>query len=478
MVTNGSTYLTQYLLDTWQEPSTTYTVVSPATGEPLSEVADCGVAEATRAAEIAMRTFASWRGTTAYDRARILERWHDLIREHRDELARTMTLEMGKPIGESRGEVAYAAGFIKWYAEEAKRVYGDTIPSQFANKRLLAVRQPVGPVFAITPWNFPAAMVTRKAAPALAAGCTFILKPAEQTPLSALHLAKLWQEAGGPDGTFQVLPASDPAPLSDTLLADARIRKITFTGSTPVGKMLYEKASKTMKRISLELGGHAPFLVFEDADLEQAVREAMACKFRNAGQTCVCTNRIYVQSSVVEAFTRRYAQEVEKLQLGDPLSEDTSVGPLVNAAGLDKVVAHVEDAVAKGAQLVTGGKARGGLYFEPTVLTHVKSSMRLMQEETFGPVAPILSFDTEAEAVRMANDTPYGLAAYLYTHDLSRAFRVSEALEYGIVGVNDGVPSTPQAPFGGVKESGVGREGGKWGIEEYLDVKYISMGLR
>jgi succinate-semialdehyde dehydrogenase/glutarate-semialdehyde dehydrogenase len=478
MLTERSTRSKHYLLDTWQEAPRTYALMSPATGETLADVADCGATEARRAADVAVRTFGTWRESTAYERGRILERWHDLMLEHRDELTRTMTLEMGKPIGESRGEIAYAAGFIKWYAEEAKRVYGDTVPSQFAHKRLMTVRQPIGPVFAITPWNFPAAMVTRKAAPALAAGCTFILKPAEQTPLSALHLAALWQEAGGPDGTFQVLPAADPAPLSDELIGDARIRKLTFTGSTAVGKMLYEKAARTMKRISLELGGHAPFLVFEDADLQQAVKEAMACKFRNAGQTCVCTNRIYVQASVTDAFTQLYAQEVEKLQVGDPLDEETAVGPLVNEAGLDKVKAHVEDALAKGAQLVTGGRAMHGLYFEPTVLTHIKDEMRLMQEETFGPVAPIISFDTEADAVRMANDSPYGLAAYLYTHDLSRAFRVSEALEYGIVGVNDGVPSTPQAPFGGVKQSGVGREGGKWGLEEYLDVKYVSIALR
>ena len=321
-------------------------------------------------------------------------------------------------------------------------------------------------------------MVTRKAAPALAAGCTFILKPAEQTPLSALHLAALWEEAGGPAGTLQVLPTLNPGPVANTLIDDPRVRKVTFTGSTEVGRMLYERSAKTVKKISLELGGHAPYLVFEDADLERAVEDAIACKFRNTGQTCVCTNRIYVHSSLLEEFTRRYREAVEALKVGDPLSDETQIGPLVDKQGLEKVKAHVQDALDKGATLLTGGNALEGLFFEPTVLAGVKGDMRLMSEETFGPVAPILSFEDDDEAVRLANDTPYGLAAYLYTNDLTRAFRVSERLEYGIVGVNDGVPSTPHAPFGGVKESGVGREGGKWGIEEYLEVKYISMRLR
>jgi succinate-semialdehyde dehydrogenase/glutarate-semialdehyde dehydrogenase len=467
----------RYLTDDWHDAAKTYRIVNPANGQEVAEVADCGAAEAEQAAEVAAHAFESWKKTTAYERAAMLERWSALILEHQEELAKVMTLEMGKPISESRGEVAYAAGFVKWYAEEAKRVYGETIPSQAAHKRLLAIKQPVGVAFAITPWNFPAAMVTRKAAPALAAGCTFILKPAEQTPLSALHLAALWQEAGGPQGVLQVLPAEDPVPLSDALIADPRVRKLTFTGSTEVGKLLYGKAAATVKRISLELGGHAPYLIFADADLEQAAKEAIACKFRNAGQTCVCTNRIYVHADIFEEFSRIYTAEVEKLQVGDPLEDTTQVGPLVNEQGLEKVKTHVKDAVDKGAQVVTGGKPLEGLYFQPTVLTGIKGDMKLMHEETFGPVAPLLSFEDELEAVRLANDTPYGLAAYLYTRDLGRAFRVSEGLEYGIIGVNDGVPSSPQAPFGGVKASGVGREGGKWGIEEYLEVKYISFNL-
>ncbi len=468
----------RFVTDAWREAQKTYTIFNPANGEKVAEVADCGEAEAARAAEVSAQAWESWRHTTAFERSALLLRWRDLIMAHQEALARTMTREMGKPIGEARGEVAYAAGFVTWYAEEAKRVYGDTLASHAADKRLFAVKQPVGPTFAVTPWNFPAAMVTRKAAPALAAGCTFILKPAEQTPLSALHLAALWEEAGGPKGTLQVLPTNDPGPVANTLIDDPRVRKVTFTGSTEVGRMLYERSAKTIKKISLELGGHAPYLVFEDADLDKAVQDAIACKFRNTGQTCVCANRIYVHNSLLEAFTRRYSEAVAALQVGDPLSDGTQIGPLVDKQGLEKVKAHVKDALDKGATVVTGGNALDGLFFEPTVLSGVTEDMQLMREETFGPVAPILSFESDDEAVRLANDTPYGLAAYLYTNDLSRAFRVSERLEYGIVGVNDGVPSTPHAPFGGVKESGVGREGGKWGIEEYLEVKYISMALR
>jgi len=389
-----------------------------------------------------------------------------------------MSAEMGKPIREARGEVVYSAGFVKWYAEEAKRVYGEAVPSHAGHKRLFALRQPVGPVFGVTPWNFPVAMVTRKAAPALAAGCTFILKPAEQSPLSALLTADLWLEAGGPAGTLQVLPASDPVPLSDALMADERIRKVTFTGSTEVGKILYRKSADTVKRLSLELGGHAPLIVCDDADLEIAVREAVACKYRNSGQTCVCTNRIYVQRGIAKAFTEAFTAASNQLKVGDPASEDTDIGPLVDAQGLAKVNQHLQDAVAKGAEVVSGGSAVEGLFFQPTVVINVTPDMLMMQEETFGPVAPIIEFDSIDEAVRLANDTPFGLAAYVFTNDLSRALKVAEALEYGIVGVNDGVPSTPQAPFGGVKQSGIGREGGPWGIDEYLEIKYVSLGLR
>ncbi len=468
----------RYLSREWERAPASFEVRNPATGEVVAQVADCGADEARRAADVAFEAFQTWRRTTAFERSALLERWADLMLERQEELAVAMTSEMGKPIKESRGEVAYAAGFVKWYAEEAKRVVGETVQSQFGHKRLFALKQPVGPVFAVTPWNFPLAMVTRKAAPALAAGCTFVLKPAEQSPLSALLAADLWREAGGPEGTLQVLPAKDPVPVSGALMADPRIRKITFTGSTEVGRILYRQAADTIKRISLELGGHAPLIVFEDADLDVAVSQAIACKYRNGGQTCVCTNRVYVQSGVQEEFTRRFAEASQALRVGDPLADDTDIGPLVDAQGLAKVRSHVEDALAKGARVVTGGSSLEGLYFQPTVVEGVTPDMLMMREETFGPVAPVVSFAEEAEAVRLANDSPYGLAAYVFTNDVSRAFRVTEALEYGIVGLNDGVPSTPQAPFGGVKQSGIGREGGHWGIEEYLEVKYLSLGLR
>jgi len=469
---------TRYLGREWESAPATFEVRNPANGEVVARVADCGAEEARRAADVAVEAFESWRRTTAFERSAILERWAALMLERQEELARTMTSEMGKPIKEARGEVAYAAGFVKWYAEEAKRVAGETIQSQFGHKRLFALKQPVGPVFAVTPWNFPLAMVTRKAAPALAAGCTFVLKPAEQSPLSSLLAADLWREAGGPEGTLQVLPAKDPVPVATALMADPRIRKVTFTGSTEVGRILYRQAADTVKRISLELGGHAPLIVFDDADLEVAVRQSVACKFRNAGQTCVCANRIYVQKGIAEEFTRAFAEASRALKVGDPMAEDTDIGPLVDAQGLAKVRSHLDDALSKGARVVAGGNGLEGLYFQPTVVTDVTADMLMMREETFGPVAPLVTFEEEAEAVRLANDSPYGLAAYLFTNDVSRAFRVAEALDYGIVGLNDGVPATPQAPFGGVKQSGVGREGGHWGIEEYLEVKYLSVGLR
>ncbi len=466
-----------FYLNGWQKAPRAYLLKSPVTGKVLAEVADCCESEAAQAATIATEAFASWKQKTAFERSDILMQWYERIIQHKEDLARTMTLEMGKAIKESRGEVAYAASFVKWYAEEAKRVYGETLQSHITHKRLSAIRQPVGPVFGITPWNFPIAMVTRKAAPALAAGCTFILKPAEQTPLSALYLVELWEQAGGPKGSLQVLPCEHPVVVADTLINDARIRKITFTGSTDVGRLLYKKSAGTIKKISLELGGHAPYLVFADADLDKVVQEVLACKFRNAGQTCVCTNRIYVHSSIANDFTNRFLAAVKDLKIGDPLEDSTDIGPLVNKEGLDKVQAHLDNALVHGAKLLTGGKTLQGLYFEPTVLSNVTDNMQLMQEETFGPIAPIITFETDEEAIAKANNTPFGLAAYLYTNDLSRAFRVSEALEYGIIGVNDGVPSVAHAPFGGVKQSGVGREGGPWGIEEYLEVKFVSMVL-
>jgi len=459
------------------EITRTFAVINPANGEIVETIPDHTPEDARRAVDASAAAFESWKHTTPYERAAIMKRWHSLMLQHEEAIARLMSTEMGKPIRESRGEVRYAAGFVEFYAEEAKRINGEWLATHAENKRLWVIKQPVGPALAITPWNFPSAMVTRKAAPALAAGCTFILKPAEQSPLTAIYLAKLWAEAGGPAGTFEVLTTSDPAPLVDVLMADFRIRKITFTGSTEVGKLLYEKAAATMKRISMELGGHAPFIVFEDADVDAAVKEVLASKFRNAGQTCVCANRVYVHDSIQAAFVEKFAAGVRALQVGDPLDDNTAIGPLIDANGLAKVQSQVADALAKGAHLVTGGTSPGGLYYAPTVLTDMKAGMVMLEQETFGPVAPIISFREDAEAVRMANDTPYGLAAYLYTRDINRAVRVAEALEYGIIGLNDGLPSTPQAPFGGFKESGIGREGGKWGLEPYLEVKYISLGL-
>jgi succinate-semialdehyde dehydrogenase / glutarate-semialdehyde dehydrogenase len=455
----------------------TFEVINPATGKPITEVTDCGVEDAKRAADRSVSAFESYRKTTPFERSGLLRRWFNLIIEHTEPIARLMSMEMGKPITESRGEVRYAAGFVEWYAEEAKRVYGDVVPHHAADKRLFVIKQPVGPVFAITPWNFPAAMVTRKAAPALAAGCTFILKPAEQCPLTSIYLAYLWEEAGGAPEVFQVLTTSNPKILSQALIEDARIRKLTFTGSTEVGKVLYSQSAATMKRISLELGGHAPFLIFEDADIALAVKETVASKFRNAGQTCVCANRIFVHERIAEAFSAELTTAVAKLRVGDPLDDNTQIGPLIDRHGLEKVQAHVEDAVSKGARIATGGKVDHDLFYQPTVLTQVRAGMVILEEETFGPVAPVITFSSDTEAIRMANDTPYGLAAYLYTDNLSRAIRVAEALDYGIIGLNDGLPSASQAPFGGIKESGIGREGGKWGIEEYLNIKYISLSL-
>ena len=466
-----------YFSDGWKLSDKSYELKNPTTSKTILRIADCGVKEAKEAIEVADSGFLGWRSLSAFERSNILLKWHDLILENTEDLAQTMTLEMGKPIRESRGEVAYAAGFVNWYAEEAKRVYGETFPSDHKHKRAMLIKQPIGPVFAITPWNFPLAMVTRKAAPALAAGCSVILKPAEQTPISALLLAKLWEQAGGLPGSLQVITCQEPAAVADTIIADKRIRKISFTGSTKVGKLLYKKAAETVKKISLELGGHAPYIVFEDADIDKAVKEAVASKFRNSGQTCVCTNRIYVHTDVLHDFTRAYAKVVSELVIGDPAKDETEIGPLVSKEGLRKVSEHVDDALAKGATIVTGGKALKGLFYAPTVISHISKDMKIMQEETFGPIAPIIAFDSEEEAIRMANDTEFGLAAYIYTNSLSKAIRVSEALEYGIIGVNDGMPSAPYAPFGGLKQSGLGKEGGKWGIEEFLEMKYISVSL-
>ena len=463
--------------DSWTQAAGQYALVSPSTGQEIARVADCGVLEAHQALEASVAAFATWRKTTAYERSSLLRKWFNLILRDEQTLARLIALEMGKPVTEALGEVRYAASFIEWYAEEAKRVYGEVLPSQFGHKRLFATKHPVGPVYAITPWNFPAAMATRKLGPALAAGCTVVLKPAEQSPLTALKLAELWLEAGGPSGVIQVVTCSDPVAVSGVFLDDPRVRKITFTGSTEVGRILTRQSAETLKRVSMELGGHAPFIVFEDADMERAVQDVIACKFRNAGQTCVCTNRVYVQRGILEEFTAKLSTAVAALRVGDPLIASTQIGPLVDAQGLAKVKAHVADALALGATASVGGQALEGLFFQPTVLSGVTANMLVMREETFGPVAPVIAFDTEAEVIAAANDTPFGLAAYLWTANLARAVRVTEHLEYGIIGLNDPVPSTAQAPFGGIKQSGFGREGGHWGLDEYLYVKYVSMAL-
>jgi len=465
-----------YIAGQWRKTAKTFTVRSPFSGETVAEVADSGVAEAQAAVEAAVEAFKAWRALTAFDRAKVLRKWNELLLSHQEELGRLTALEMGKPITEAKGEVLYAASFVEWSAEEGLRVNGEVLQSRFPNKRQMALYEPVGPVYAVTPWNFPTSMITRKAAPALAAGCPIILKPAEQTPLCALYLAKLWEEAGGPAGTLQVLPALDPVPISKVLMEDMRIRKITFTGSTAVGKILYRQGADTLKRISLELGGNAPFILFEDADLEKAVQFTLLSKYRNAGQTCVTTNRIYVHKRLESDYADALAEAVAGLKVGDPLDPTTNVGPLVEQQGLDKVRAHVEDALAKGAKVKTGGKALGGLLYAPTVLTGIQPGMRVLEEETFGPVAPLMPFEDEEQVIAWANGTDYGLAAYIWTRDLSRAFRVAERLEYGIVGVNDPVPSAmgSNLPFGGYKSSGLGREGGHWGLEEYLETKFVS----
>jgi len=460
----------------WQDLERRFAVRSPLDQRVLAEVSDCGAAEAEAAAAAAVSAFALWRRHTAYERAAMLARWADLIQGQREDLARLITREMGKPIRQSRAEVNTALALVRWYAEECKRIMGESIPSQFPDKRLQIRKMPVGPVFAITPWNSPVSMVARKVAPALAAGCVVILKPDEKTPLTALQLARLWDAADGPAGTFQVLPTADPAPLAEQLMADPRIAKLSFTGSTVVGQRLYALGAPTMKRLSLELGGHAPVLIFADADLEAAVAMTLSAKFRNGGQSCVAANRLYAHESILPAFTQRYIEAVQSLKVGDPLDESTDIGPMVNTAALYKLKAQLQDALMHGAQLLCGGTG-DGLWFLPTLLGRVGPQSRILREESFGPLLPILSFREEAEAIALANDNPYGLAAYLWTRDLGRAFRVAEALQYGIVGVNDGSPSTPQAPFGGIKLSGLGKEGGKWGMEEFLHVQLVSMRL-
>ena len=453
---------------------------NPATGERLGSVPDMAAAETRRAIAAAQTAQAAWRRRTAKERSAVLRRWFELIVQHQEDLARIMTAEQGKPLAEARGEVLYAASFIEWFAEEAKRVYGDIIPGHQGDKRLLVQKEPVGVTAAITPWNFPAAMITRKAGPALAAGCAMVLKPAPQTPFSALALAHLAEQAGLPAGLFSVVTAGvdNSRLVGAELCANPVVRKLSFTGSTAVGVRLMEQCAPSIKKMSLELGGNAPFIVFDDADLDAAVEGAMISKYRNAGQTCVCANRIYVQDGVYDAFAEKLAAAVRRLEVGDGMREGVTTGPLINAEAVQKVARHIEDAVAGGATVLAGGKphALGGLFFEPTILTDVNSSMLIAREETFGPVAPLFRFSDEADVIRQANDTEFGLAAYFYARDLSRVFRVAEALEYGMVGVNTGLISTEVAPFGGMKASGLGREGSKYGIDEYLELKYVCLG--
>lgn len=451
-------------------------VYNPATGVVVDQVPKGGEREARAAVDAAHGAFPDWAAKTAYERSELLEKWYALIEEHQDELARTMTEEQGKPLKEASGEIAYSNSFIKWYAEEGKRVYGETIPASATDKRLFVIKQPVGVVAAITPWNFPAAMITRKLAPALAVGCTTVLKPSSQTPLTALKLVELAEQAGIPKGVINVVTGSS-SEISEAWQSDSRVRKLTFTGSTEIGKQLMSGASETMKKLSLELGGHAPLIVTSDADLDLAAEQAVASKFRNGGQTCVCANRIFVAEEIEEAFTEKFADAVSKLVVGEGLNEETDIGPLIDEDAVEKVMEHIKDATEKGAKVVVGGNRKDGQFIEPTVISGVTDNMVCMKEETFGPLAPISTFKTEDEAIERANATPYGLAAYLFTQNLTRAIKLAEKLDYGIVGVNDGGPSAAQAPFGGWKESGLGREGGHQGIEEYLETKYVSVKL-
>jgi succinate-semialdehyde dehydrogenase / glutarate-semialdehyde dehydrogenase len=452
-------------------------VSNPATGAALGSVPNAGPVETRRAIEAASRAGPSWRAQTAEARARVLKRWNELVLTHQEDLARLMTSEQGKPLTESRGEILYAASFIEWFAEEARRIYGETIPSPWPNARIVVTREPVGVCAAITPWNFPAAMITRKAAPALAAGCTMIVKPALQTPLSALALAELGARAGIPPGVLNVV-TGDARPIGAELTGHPVVRKLTFTGSTQVGRVLAAQCAPTLKRMSLELGGNAPFIVFDDADLDAAVQGAMASKYRNTGQTCVCANRLLVQDGVYDAFAKKLAVAVSQLKVGNGLEAGTEQGPLIDKVALAKVEELVGDALAQGAHALVGGRAHalGGTYYEPTVLTEVRPTMLLSQQEIFGPVAPLYRFRDEAEAIRIANDTEWGLAAYFYARDIGRVWRVAEALECGIVAINSGLLSTAVAPFGGVKQSGLGREGSSHGIDEYINLKYLCLG--
>jgi succinate-semialdehyde dehydrogenase/glutarate-semialdehyde dehydrogenase len=459
------------------DDKSTLAVYNPADGQQIGTVPKMGVAETRRAIEAANAAWPAWRAKTAKERSAILRKWFDLMMANQEDLAVLMTVEQGKPLAESRGEIAYGASFIEWFAEEAKRVYGDTIPAQATDRRIVVIKQPIGVCAAVTPWNFPNAMITRKAGPALAAGCTMVIKPASMTPYSALALCELAERAGIPKGVISVVTGS-AAPIGKELTTNPLVRKFTFTGSTEVGKELMAQCASTVKKVSLELGGNAPFIVFDDADLDSAVEGALASKFRNTGQTCVCANRIFVQDGVYDAFSRKLADKVGKMKVGYGLEDGVVQGPLIEMKAVEKVEEHIADALTKGAHVLVGGKRhdKGGQFFQPTVLIDVTPAMKVTHEETFGPVAPLYRFKTEEELLKLANDTEYGLAAYFYTRDIGRVWRIAEGIESGIIGINVGIISTEVAPFGGMKESGIGREGSKYGMEEFLEVKYLCMG--
>ncbi|WP_424981570.1 NAD-dependent succinate-semialdehyde dehydrogenase [Maritalea sp. S77] len=467
-----------YVNGEWQQSNEQFDVFNPSTNQKIASVSDSNVDDVKRAIECAYAAKTEWAAKTGKERSKILRDWHDLMVENADDLATILTAEMGKPYAEARGEILYGASFIEWFAEEAKRVYGDVIPGHQADKRIVVLKQPVGVVGSITPWNFPNAMIARKVAPALAVGCTFVARPAELTPLSALAMAVLAERAGIPKGVFNVIPSSNSSAVGKELCANPKVAKITFTGSTRVGKILMEQCAPTIKKMSLELGGNAPFIVFDDADIDAAVEGALIAKFRNSGQTCVCANRLYVQAGVYDQFAERLAKRVGEFAVGDGFSGDANIGPLINEAALEKVESHIADALSKGASTAVGGKrhAQGGTFFEPTVLTDMNNDMLVAEEETFGPIAPLFKFETEVEVVQLANDSEFGLAGYFYARDVSRIWRVAEKLETGMVGINTGLISTEVAPFGGIKQSGLGREGSKYGTDDYLEIKYMCFG--
>ena len=468
-----------YINGEWVDADSKATIAvhNPADGQQIGTVPNMGAAETRRAIEAAHAAWPAWRAKTAKERAACLRKWFELMMANQEDLAVLMTVEQGKPLAESRGEIAYGASFIEWFGEEAKRVYGDTIPAPWPDRRIVVIKQPIGVCAAVTPWNFPNAMITRKAGPALAAGCTMVIKPASATPYSALALCELAERAGIPKGVLSVVTGAS-GPIGKELTTNPLVRKFTFTGSTEIGKQLMAQCASTVKKVSLELGGNAPFIVFDDADLDSAVEGAMASKYRNTGQTCVCANRIFAQDGVYEAFARKFADKVSQMKVGNGLEEGVVQGPLIDMKAVEKVEEHIDDALSKGARVMTGGKRheKGGQYFQPTVLADVTPAMKVTHEETFGPVAPLYRFKTEEELIRLANDTEYGLAAYFYSRDIGRIWRVAEGLESGIVGINVGIISTEVAPFGGVKQSGIGREGSKYGMDEFLEVKYLCMG--